>query len=163
MPTSNPDRPPQPAPDLRESTGYESADVVAEVLEDVRQREKAQTRKTLPVGGRRGAFALVLTLAATSLYVRATRETGPPPELEAMHSVEEAIAHCRSGIDATVADLGGSEPTSLEAEYLQGGEYAVRGTLSMAEGRSSVTSTVLCEVQFRPESGWAIEHVEVEI
>ena len=106
---------------------------------------------------------MVLTLAATSLYLRATQETGPPPELEATHSAEEAIAHCRSGIDATVADLGGSEPTSLEAEYLQGGEYAVRGTLSMAEGESSVTKPVLCEVQFRPESGWEIEHVEVEI
>ena len=69
MPRKDPDRRRPPAPEIRESTGYESADVVAEVLEDVKQQE-----------------------------------TGPPPELEAMHSAVEAVAQCRVGIEATLAN-----------------------------------------------------------
>ena len=49
----------------------------------------------------------------------------------------------------------------LEVEYLQGGEYDVRGTVSVVEGISRVTRPVSCEAQFQRESGWTIEHVEV--
>ena len=157
MPPGNPDSPHTQGP----STGYESADAVAKVLEDVKQREKAQSKKAGPVGRGRGSLALIYALLVTSLYLNLGQETGPPPELEAMHSTDEAITRCREGIEFRLADRGGAEQASLEAEYLQGGEYTVRGTVSVTEGRSRVIMPVLCEAQFQPEDGWIIEHVEV--
>ena len=56
-----------------------------------------------------------------------TRETGPPPELEALHSSEDAIRQCREGIESRLSDRSGTVQGLLEAEYLQGGEYKVRG------------------------------------
>ena len=35
------------------------------------------------------------------------------------------------------------------------------GTLTLAAAGRGVTRSVLCEVQFWPESGWTIEHVEI--
>ena len=107
-------------------------------------------------------FALVVipVLVVVNVYLAMTRETGPPPELEALHSSEEAIRLCREGIESRLSDRGGRVQGSLEAEYLQGGEYVVRGAVSVVEGRRRVTWPARCEAQFRPESGWKIEHVE---
>lgn len=111
--------------------------------------------------GRLSALALVFVLIVANVYSVMTRETGPSPELEALHSSEEAIRQCRQGIESRLANRGGTVQGSLEAEYLQGGEYVVRGTVSVVEEMSRVTRPVLCEAQFRPEGEWTIEHVEV--
>ena len=113
--------------------------------------------------GRRNALvlALVFVLIVINVSAAATRVRGPPPELEALHSSEEAIRQCREGIESRLSDRGGTVQGSLEAEYLQGGDYVVDGVVSVVEGRRRVTRPVLCEAQFRPEGGWKIEHVEV--
>ncbi len=110
---------------------------------------------------RRNVLVLVFALAVVSVYLVVTRETGPPPELEALHSSEDAITQCSEGIESRLSDLSATVQGVLVAEYLEGGEYAVRGRVSVVEGRSRVTRPVLCEAQFRPEGGWTIEHVEV--
>ena len=111
--------------------------------------------------GRRNALVLVSALVVVSVYSAMTRETGPPAELEALHSSEDAIRQCREGIESRLSDLGVTVQGALEADYLEGGEYAVRGVVSVVEARVRVTRPVLCEAQFRPEGGWTIENVEV--
>ncbi len=111
--------------------------------------------------GRRNTLVLISVLVVVSVYSLTTRETGPPPELEALHSSEDAIAQCLAGIESRLSDLGVTIQGVLEAEYLQGGEYEVRGVVSVVEARVRVTRPVLCEAQFRPEGGWTIENVEV--
>ncbi len=106
------------------------------------------------------AFVLAVALGAFLIYSAQVRETGPAPRLEALHSSAEAIVHCRIGIESRVADQNGRVQGSLEAEYLQGGEYVVRGDVSLGNGRRRVTSAVLCEAQFTPDIGWTIAHVE---
>ena len=106
-------------------------------------------------------LVLILGLVVVSVYSNMTRETGPPPGTEALHSSEDAIGQCREGIESRLADRGVRVEGSLEAEYREGGEYAVRGVVSLADAFGRVTSLVLCEAQFRPETGWTIEHVEV--
>jgi hypothetical protein len=112
--------------------------------------------------GKRNTLVLIAALLVVSVYVNGNRVTGPPPELEALHSSEEAITQCREGIESRLSDQGGEVQGLLEAEYLQGGEYFVRGVVRIAEERNRVNRPVLCEAQFRPEEGWTIEHVEVE-
>ena len=85
------------------------------------------------MGRGQGALALILALLVTSLYLTARQETGPPPELEAMHSTEAAIAQCLSGIELRLSDRGGTGQASLEAEYMQGGEYTMCGIVSVVE------------------------------
>ncbi len=111
--------------------------------------------------GRRNTIVLISVLVVVSLYSVMTRETGPPPELEALHSSEDAIGQCLAGIESRLSDLGVTIQGVLEAEYLQGGEYEVRGVVSVVEARVRVTRPVLCEAQFRPDGGWTIENVEV--
>ncbi len=111
--------------------------------------------------GRRNALVLVLVLTVVSVYSAMTLETGPPPELEALHSSEGAIRQCREGIESRLSDLGATVQGVLVAAYLEGGEYEVRGRVSVVQAGSRVTRSVLCEAQFRPEGGWTIEHVEV--
>ncbi len=108
--------------------------------------------------GTRNALALVVALVVVNVYSVNTRETGPPPELEALHSSEDAIRQCREGIESRLSDRGGTVQGSLEAEYLQGGEYLVRGAVSVVEGRRRVGRPILCEAHFR-KGGWTIEDV----
>jgi len=105
--------------------------------------------------------ALVFGLVVVSAYSIITRETGPPPEVEALHSSEDAIGQCREGIESRLSDRGARVQGLLTAEYLGGGEYAVRGAVSVVGASGRVARPVLCEAQFRPEEGWTIEHVEV--
>ncbi len=111
--------------------------------------------------GRRNALVLVFALVVVSVYPVMTRETGPTPELEALHSSEDAIRQCREGIESRLSDLGATVQGVLVAEYLEGGEYDVRGRVSVLQAGGRVTRPVLCEAQFRPEGGWTIGHVEV--
>jgi len=41
--------------------------------------------------GKRNTLVLIFVLVAIGVYSVTTRETGPPPELEALHSSEDAI------------------------------------------------------------------------
>ena len=50
--------------------------------------------------GRRNALVLISVLVVVSVYSVMTRETGPPPELEALHSSEGAIGQCLAGIES---------------------------------------------------------------
>ena len=111
--------------------------------------------------GGRNALVLVVLLVVVSVYTIMTRETGPPPELEALHSSEDAMGQCRQGIESRLSHLGATVQGELVAEYLEGGEYDVRGRVSVVEAGSRVIRPVLCEAQFRPEGGWTIEHMEV--
>ena len=111
--------------------------------------------------GRRNATALVFALVVVSVFLVMSRDTGPPPELEALHSSEDAIRQCREGIESRLSDLGATVQGVLVAAYLEGGEYDVRGRVSVLQAGGRVTRPVLCEAQFRPEGGWTIEHVEV--
>ncbi len=111
--------------------------------------------------GRRYALVAVYALIVLNIYSVMTRETGPPPEIEALHSAQDAIRQCREDIESRLSDRCGKVQEPLEAEYLQGGEYEVRGTVTTMEGDGGATAPVLCEAQFRPELGWRIEYVEV--
>ena len=111
--------------------------------------------------GRRNALVLIAVLVVVSVYSVMTRETGPPPELEALHSSEDAIGQCLPGIESRLSDLGVTVQGAPQAEYLGGGEYEVSGGVTVVEARVRVTRPVLCEAQFRPEGGWTIENVEV--
>jgi hypothetical protein len=111
--------------------------------------------------GRRYALAAICVLIVLNVYSVMTREDGPPPEIEALHSAQDAIRQCRENIESSLSDRGGKVQEPLEAEYLQGGEYEVRGTVTIMEGNGRATAPILCEAQFRPERGWRIEYVEV--
>ena len=71
------------------------------------------------------------------------------------------MGQCRQGIESRLSHLGATVQGELVAEYLEGGEYDVRGRVSVVEAGSRVIRPVLCEAQFRPEGGWTIEHMEV--
>jgi hypothetical protein len=111
--------------------------------------------------GRKGVVLVVLALiAAVSVSSALNQETGPPPELEAQHSAEEAIAACLDDLEVRYREQSGRVVGLLQAEYLQGGEYVVRGEMSLTTDRRRATVTVRCEPQFRVDDGWTIEHVE---
>ena len=107
-------------------------------------------------------IAVVVLLAGISLWVRFTRETGPDPEVEALHSQEDAIGVCT---DAVLSQLSARSPSILgigRTDYLQGGEYDVRFPVALRTGSSRAESEVLCQVQFTAETGWIVEDVTVE-
>lgn len=106
--------------------------------------------------GRFGVVAIAVLVLASAAY-NLSRETGPPPELEARHSPEAAIAACRQGIEAEFAAEGARAGASMEAEYLGGGEYEVRGPVTLSGVGVPATSSVFCEAQFRSETGWTID------
>ena len=87
-----------------------------------------------------------------------TREVGPDPEVEALHSEEDAVRVCAEAVESRLtarnpAVVGG------RPEYLQGGEYEVRLQVELRDGTRRARSDVLCEVQFRAETGWTVEAV----
>jgi hypothetical protein len=111
------------------------------------------------VVGRKGVVLVVL-IAAVTVMSALNQETGPPPELEAGHSAEEAIAACLDEIEVRYSEQSGRVVGLLQADNLKGGEYVVRGEMSLWTDRRPATVTVRCEPQFRVDEGWTIEHVE---
>ena len=99
-------------------------------------------------------------LAAANVWQGMSRDVGPDPEQEALHSPEEAAQRCRVAIDSAFADREPEIVSRLEVEYLQGGEYEVTGTLDVLNGRARARQAVLCELQFTAEAGWRVEHLE---
>lgn len=111
-------------------------------------------------GWKQTAIVLVVALGAANVWQGMNREVGPDPEQEALHSPEEAVQRCRVAIDSAFAARDPEIVGPLEAEYLQGGEYEVTGTLDVLNGRARARQAVLCELQFTAETGWRVEHLE---
>ena len=122
------------------------------------------------LGGRQGvsqgwqgkALLVLAVLVVLNVWRGATRDAGPDPEVETLHSGEEAIRICR---DAVQSQLAARDPSLVDpgrSEYLQGGEYDVRLVVELDEGNFRSTNTVLCQAQFTAETGWIVEDVSVD-
>ena len=92
----------------------------------------------------------------------ATREAGPDPGVEALHSEEEAVRVCSEAVESrftarspSIVDLG-------RTEYLQGGEYEVWLAVELRDGARLTRNEVLCQLQFTAETGWIVEDVSLD-
>ena len=103
-------------------------------------------------------FAMVAAVAL-NLWLASTREVGPDPALEALHSPQEATSQCRTAIESRFASQSPSIAGLLRAEYLQGGEYEVRGSIELRDGSRRVRHEVLCVAQFTATEGWDAEEI----
>ena len=120
----------------------------------------------LPWGYSRGwmkkAMVAVVVLVALNLWAAATREVGPDPEVEALHSEEEAVRVCREAVESRLAARNPSIVGPGRPEYLQGGEYEVRLAIELQDGRRRTRDEVLCQLQFTAETGWIVEDVSLD-
>jgi hypothetical protein len=101
-------------------------------------------------------------LAVLNVWRLVNTESGPDPEVEALHSEGEAALVCR---EAVRSELAAQNPSFLppgRPEYLQGGEYDVRFDVELQEGSLRVSEVVLCQVQFSGEAGWIVEDVSLD-
>ena len=101
----------------------------------------------------------VAVLVVLNVWRAGTKDVGPDPEVEALHSEGEAVRLCR---DAVQSQLGARDPSIVDsgrAEYLQGGEYDVRLVVELDDGNFRTTDTVICQAQFTAETGWIVEDV----
>lgn len=105
------------------------------------------------------ALILVVALVAVTIWQAGTRDVGPDPEEEALHSPQEASDQCRSAIESRFASQRPLIVGPLRAEYLQGGEYEVRGTLELVDGSRRARHDVLCVAQFEATEGWDAEEI----
>jgi hypothetical protein len=105
------------------------------------------------------AMILVVVLVAISIWQAETRDAGPDPAEEALHSPQEASDQCRAAIESRFASQRAFIAGPLQAEYLQGGEYDVRGTLELADGSRRTRHYVLCVAQFDAIGGWDTEEI----
>ena len=102
---------------------------------------------------------VVAGLVGLNIWQATTRSTGPDPALEALHSPEEAIQVCREALDSQLAGQAPKIVGPFQVEYLQGGEYEVTAPLDLKAGTSRRQWEALCELQFRPEAGWAVGQI----
>ena len=106
-------------------------------------------------------FAVVV-LVVLNVWRAAIGDVGPDPEVEALHSEEEAVRVCR---DAVESELAAQDPSIVgpgQPEYLQGGEYDVRMVVELDERNVRTTNVVLCQVQFTAETGWIVEDASID-
>ena len=101
-----------------------------------------------------------MALVAVNVWLAVTREVGPDPGVEALHSEEDAVRVCSEAVESRLAArnpaIVGGRP-----DYLQGGEYEVRLAVELRDGTRRAKNEVLCEVQFRAETGWTVENVSL--
>ena len=120
----------------------------------------------LPWGYSRGwmkkAMVAVVVLVALNLWATATREVGPDPEVEALHSEEEAVRVCREAVESHLTARNPSIVGPGGPEYPQGGEYEVRLAVELQDGRRRTRDEVLCQLQFTAETGWIVEDVSLD-
>ena len=120
----------------------------------------------LPWGYSRGwmkkAMVALVVLVALNLWATATREVGPDPEVEALHSEEEAVRVCREAVESRFAAQSLSIVGSGRPEYLQGGEYDVRLAVELQDGIRRTSDEALCQLQFTAETGWIVEDVSLD-
>ena len=108
------------------------------------------------------ALFVLAVLVVLNVWRGATRDVGPDPEVEALHSAEEAVRICR---DAVQSQLAARDPSIVDPgrpEYLQGGEYDVRLVVELDDGNFRTTEAVLCQAQFTAETGWIVEDVSLD-
>ena len=101
-------------------------------------------------------FLVVAVLVGLNIRQATSRAVGPDPELEALHSPQEALQVCRVALDSQLLGQDPEIVRPLQVEYFQGGEYEVTGTVDVRVGGRRVRRDALCELQFRPESGWTV-------
>ncbi len=120
----------------------------------------------LPGGYTRGwmkiALIVVGVLVALNLWATVTRDVGPDPEVEALHSEEEAVRVCREAVESRLAARNPSIVGFGRPEYLQGGEYEVRLAVELQDGRFRTRNEVLCQLQFTAETEWIVEDVSLD-
>lgn len=105
------------------------------------------------------AMILVVALVAMTIWEAVTRDVGPDPAEEALHSAQEATDQCRAAIESRFASQRPFIVGPLQAEYLQGGEYDVRGILELADGLRRARHDVLCVAQFEATGEWDTEEI----
>ena len=108
------------------------------------------------------ALVAVVVLVALNVWFVATREVGPDPEVEALHSEEEAVGVCREAVESRFAARNPSIVGLGRTEYLQGGEYDVRLEVELRDGTRRTRDEVLCQLQFTAETGWIVEDVSLD-
>ncbi len=113
-------------------------------------------------GWMKKAVVAVAVLVAFNLWFVATREVGPDPEVEALHSEEEAVRVCSEAVESRFAARNPSIGGLGRTEYLQGGEYEVRLAVELQGGAGRTRNQVLCQLQFTAETGWMVEDVSLE-
>ena len=107
------------------------------------------------------AYLAVAALVGMNLW-QATRGTeGPDPELEALHSSQEAIQVCRVALDSQLLRQDPEIVRLLQVEYFQGGEYEVRATVVLRSRNRRRQVQALCELQFEPETGWTARPIDL--
>lgn len=103
----------------------------------------------------------MVVLAVASVVYNTRRETGPPGDFEALHSPGAAIEECLRGVALELRDRVLEGGGALRAEHLGGGEYEVRGSVTLADAGGAATAAVLCEVVYEREGGWRVLDAEV--
>lgn len=106
-------------------------------------------------------FAVVV-LVVLNIWRAVTNEVGPDPEVEALHSEEEALLVCREAVESQLAAQNPSILSPGRPEYLQGGEYEVWFEVELQDGARRVGEGVLCQVQFTAGAGWTVEDVSLD-
>ena len=115
------------------------------------------------VGGwSKKAILAVAVLLAVNVWAAVTRETGPDPEVEALHSPEETGLFCAEAVESRMAAQNPSIMGPGRSEYLQGGEYKVRLPVELRDGAGRARNVVLCQLQFTAETGWIVEDVSLD-
>lgn len=105
------------------------------------------------------AMILIVVLVAIMAWQAVTRDVGPDPAEEALHSAQEATDQCWAAIESRFASQRSVILGPLQAEYLQGGEYNVRGILELADGLRRTRHDVFCVAQFEATGGWDTEEI----
>ncbi len=113
-------------------------------------------------GWMKKAGVAVAALVAANVWFALTREVGPDPEVEALHSEEDAVRVCREAVESRLAARNPSIVGPGRPEYLQGGEYEVRLAVELRDRARRTRNEVLCEVQFRAETGWTVEEMSLD-
>jgi hypothetical protein len=138
-------RPKKPAPDLRRSTGAETADLVSEVLKDAAHREEVRSRKAPLARNRQKVAVVSLPLAgAFSFYLWFGQPAWVTPTMPDPVSNEAAEAGLRVGmyfqaqkienfrqqsgrLPEALDELGGSPPPEMTYQRIDARTYRLVG------------------------------------
>ena len=108
------------------------------------------------------AVVAVAVLVAFNVWFVVTRDRGPDPEVEALHSEEEAVRVCSEAVESRLAARNPSILGPGRPEYLQGGEYEVRLAVELWDRARRTRNEVLCQLQFTADTGWIVEDVSLD-
>ncbi len=107
-------------------------------------------------------MVVIIALLAINVWAITTRDVGPDPEVEALHSEEEAVRVCTEALESRLAARNPNIVDSGQADYLQGGEYVVRFVVELGGTAGRTGNLVVCQLQFTPETGWLVEDLSVD-